>query len=289
VLCDIAADGRVLLVEEDFRRLLMGVTPDSSQERDLSWLDWSNARDLTPDGRWLLIDEQGDGGGPGYSIYIRKMDGSPAVRLADGDSVSISDDGKWVLATTYAEGGPLVLLPTGAGESRLIKTGNLQNAFARFLPDGKHILVFSEDNRAYVQALDDNTPRPVTPASINATSAVFTADAKYVVGQDELHKWALYPIAGGQPVPMPKWTSGDVPINHTMDNQSLFVGNGDLPLNIYRFDFVTGRRQFVRQIRPADATGVERITQAIMTPDGKYCVYTGTRRLGTLFVVNGLQ
>jgi hypothetical protein len=177
----------VLLVEEDFRRLLMGVMPDSSQERDLSWLDWSNARDLTPDGRWLLIDEQGDGGGPGYSIYIRKMDGSPAVRLADGDSVSISDDGKWVLATTYAEGGPLVLLPTGAGESRLIKTGNLQNAFARFLPDGKHILVFSEDNRAYVQALDDNTPRPVTPASINATSAVFTADAKYVVGQDELH------------------------------------------------------------------------------------------------------
>ena len=88
---------------------------------------------------------------------------------------------------------------------------------------------------------------------------------------------------------MPKWTSGDVPINHTTDNQSLFVGNGDLPLNIYRFDFVTGRRQFVRQIRPADATGVERITQAIMTPDGKYCVYTGTRRLGTLFVVNGLQ
>ena len=289
VLGDIAADERVLLVEEDFRRLMMGVTPDSSRERDLSWLDWSNARDLTPDGRWLLIDEQGDGGGPGYSIYIRKTDGSPAVRLADGDSVSISDDGKWVLATTYAEGGALVLLPTGAGESRLIKTGSLQNPYARFLPDGKHILVFSEDNRAYVQALDDNTPRPITPAGINASSAVFTADGKYVVGQDELHKWALYPIAGGQPVPMPKWTSGDVPINHTRDNQSLFVGNGDLPVNIYRFDFVTGSRQFVRQVRPADATGVERITQVLMTPDGKYCVYTGTRRLGTLFVVNGLK
>jgi Tol biopolymer transport system component len=289
LLYDIAADGRVLLAQEDDRRLVAGVTPGNPQERDLSWLDWSNARDLTPDGRWLLFDEQGEGGGPAYSIYIRKTDGSPAVRLADGDSGSISDDGKWVLATTYAEGGSLVLLPTGAGEPRLIKTGNLQNIFARFLPDGKHILVFSEDNRVYVQTLDDNTPRPVTPVGVDAGSAAVTADGKYVVAQDGVHKWALYPILGGQPVSLPKWTPGDVPINHTTDNHSFFVGNGDLPVNIYRFDFVTGSRQFVRQVRPADATGVERITQVLMTPDGKYCVYTGTRRFGTLFVVNGLK
>jgi hypothetical protein len=42
-------------------------------------------------------------------------------------------------------------------------------------------------------------------------------------------------------------------------------------------------------VRPPDATGVERITQVLMTPDGKYCVYTGTRRLGTVFVVNALK
>lgn len=60
-------------------------------------------------------------------------------------------------------------------------------------------------------------------------------------------------------------------------------------MNIYRLDFLTGKRDFVRQVRPADATGVERITQVVMTPDGKYFVYTGTRRLSTLFVVTGLK
>jgi len=94
---------------------------------------------------------------------------------------------------------------------------------------------------------------------------------------------------GGQPVPLPKWTAGDVPINHTTDNHSLFVGNGDMPMNIYRFDFLSGTRQFVRQVRPADPTGVERLTQVLMTPDSKSYVYTGTRRLGTLFVVSGLK
>ncbi|MGC1477631.1 MAG: protein kinase, partial [Terriglobales bacterium] len=168
VLHDIAPDGRVLLSREEARRLIVGVTPGSSQERDLSWLDWSNGRDLTPDGRWLLLDEQGEGGGPKYSIYLRKTDGSPAVRLGDNDAFSISDDGKWVLATTNVEGGSMLLLPTGAGESRTIKTGNLRNPLGRFLPDGKRILVFDDVFRLYVQSLDGDTRRPVTPEGVQS-------------------------------------------------------------------------------------------------------------------------
>jgi hypothetical protein len=45
----------------------------------------------------------------------------------------------------------------------------------------------------------------------------------------------------------------------------------------------------VRQVRPADATGVERITDVFITPDGKSYVYCGVRRLSNLFVVTGLK
>src|SRR5262249_2883330 len=107
LLHDVARDGRVLLGQENLRRVVLGLVPGGADERDLTWLDWSGLRDLTPDGRWLLFDEQGDGGGPNYSIYMRKTDGSPAVRLGDNDAFSISDDGKWVLATTNASGGAL--------------------------------------------------------------------------------------------------------------------------------------------------------------------------------------
>ena len=289
LLYDIGRDGRVLLAEESIRREIMGLTPGSSQERNLTWLDWSRERGLTPDGRWLLFDEQSEGGGVNYSIYLRKTDGSPAVRIADNDAYSISDDGKWVLATTNAEGGSLLLMPTGAGEARPIKTGNLQDPVAVFLPNQKRILVTSSDGRMYVQSLESDTPRPVSPPGIVGFFGAFTADGKYVLGQGQQQKLALYPIEGGQPIFLPKWTAGDLPIGPTTDNHSFFVRNGDLPANIYRYDFVSGTRQFMRQLRPADATGMERIGDVMMTPDGKYYIYGGTRELNNLFVVTGLK
>lgn len=287
-LDDIAPDGRALLTQEDDRRVIIGLVPGSSQERELSWLDWSVTRDVTPDGKFLLIDEQGEGGGPNYSIYIRKTDGTPAVRVGDHDAYSISNDGKWVLATTSAEGQSLVLLPTGAGEPRPLITGDVKNPMGRFLPDGKHILLIQDDLRVYVQSLDGDTPRPVTPPG-TTSFGIFTADGRYVLGQDAAQKWSLYPVEGGQPIPLPKWTAGDFPINYANDNHSFFVGNGEIPLNVYRFDFVTGARQFVRRIQPADSTGIERSMEVLMTPDGKYYTYGFRRRLSTLFVVSGLK
>lgn len=288
LLYHIARDGRVLLGQDTTRRELIGLTPGNSQERDLAWLDWSRERDLTPDGQWLLFDEQSEGGGVNYSIYVRKTDGSPAVRLGEYDSFSISDDGKWILATTTPEGGSLVLMPTGAGESRPIKS-KLRDAIGRFLPGGKRILLLTGDGRAYVQSLDSDTPRPITPPGVLVNNGVFTADGKYVLGQDGQEHWSLFPVDSGQPVPLRKWTPGDQPLNHTADNHSFFVRNGEIPANIYRFDFVSGSRTFVRQLRPGDPTGIERIGDVLITPDGKYYVYGASREINTLFVVTGLK
>jgi hypothetical protein len=106
--------------------------------------------------------------------------------------------------------------------------------------------------------------------------------------KDSHETWALYPIGSGQPIALPKWTAGDVPINHTTDNHSFFVSHGNNPVvDIYRFDFLNGTRQFVRQLRPADATGTEGISEVLMTPDGKGYEYGGVRRLSNLFVVTG--
>jgi hypothetical protein len=67
------------------------------------------------------------------------------------------------------------------------------------------------------------------------------------------------------------------------------VRNGNNPVDIYRFDFLSGTRQFVRQLRPADATGTEGISEAFMTPDGKGYAYGGVRRLSNLFVATGVK
>ena len=287
-LLDIAGNGRALVAQHDLRRVAMGLTPDSSHERDLSWLDWSIGRGLTPDGRWFLFDEQSEGGGPNYSIYVRKTNGSPAFRIGDNDASSISDDGKWILATTNAAGGSLVLLPTGAGEARPLKTEELRNPVGVFLPDGHRVLLINEDFRAYAESLDGDTPHPITPPGV-VSLGVFTADGKYVLGQDALKKWALYPVDGGQAVQLPKWPEGDEPVNHTTDNHSFFTRSGELPASIYRFDFLTGSRQLVRQLRPDDITGMDSLSEVFITPDGKYYVYGGRRMMSTLFMVTGLK
>ena len=45
----------------------------------------------------------------------------------------------------------------------------------------------------------------------------------------------------------------------------------------------------MRQLQPPDATGIEHISDVLMTPDGKYYVYGAVRRLSNLFVVTGLK
>ena len=80
------------------RQSIVGRGPADEKERDFAWLDFPSGRDLSADSSLLLFDESGEGGGPGYSVYIRKTDGSPATRLGEGSGWGFSADGKWVLA-----------------------------------------------------------------------------------------------------------------------------------------------------------------------------------------------
>ena len=126
VMFDIWRDGRVLLARADRRREVMGLDPGATKERDLSWLDYSYPADLSADGKTLLFDEEGIGGGVQYgdaqdltyAVYVRNTDGTPAIRLGEGGASALSPDQKWVIVVTPIAPGQLRLLPTGAGETQ---------------------------------------------------------------------------------------------------------------------------------------------------------------------------
>ena len=88
-LDDVAASGRVLLTHQHIKQHLVALGPGDNRERDLSWLDYSLAEAISADGRAVLFNEGGEGGGPGYSAFLRRTDGSPAVRLGEGDSARL--------------------------------------------------------------------------------------------------------------------------------------------------------------------------------------------------------
>ena len=117
-LQDVARDGRVLLTRDVPRVGMVGLAPGATKERDLSWLDWSAPRDLSADGSTLLFTESGEAGGDNYAAYIRKTDGTPAIRLGDGGAIALSPDLKWAIGGLPRPPVQFYLLPTGAGEQR---------------------------------------------------------------------------------------------------------------------------------------------------------------------------
>ena len=296
-LMDISRDGRVLITRDDQRYGIRALTPGASQERDLSWLDYSDPGDLSPDGQWLLFDEEGDGGGPNYSVFMRKTDGSPAAHLGDGEAMALSPDGKWAISVLPTTPSQMVLLPTGPGSPQMLENHGIQDyGLADFFPDGKRILFTGSEPghamRDYVQDLKGGKPKPITPegaVSVWKTHPV-SPDGKTVIAVDPDGKLSLYPSEGGEGRPVPGAAAGDVPIRWAADGRSLFVTEpGEIPAKVFRLDLARGQRQLFKEISVPDRTGLTGIRYIQMTADGKWYAYTYSRFLSELYLIEGLK
>ena len=139
---DVDPQGRLLLERRLRRGSVVALLPGESRERDLSLLDTSSVGDISADGRLLVLGEEGSS--PGTDVaYLRKTDGSPAVRLGEDSGHSLSPDGRFVLAFPQVQAvrDHLILVPTGAGERRELRHPSIRE-FAvggAWFPDGRRI------------------------------------------------------------------------------------------------------------------------------------------------------
>jgi dipeptidyl aminopeptidase/acylaminoacyl peptidase/predicted Ser/Thr protein kinase len=293
-LHDIWRDGRVLLARDSWRREQISLVTGETKERDLSWLDYSYPADLSADGKTLLFDEEGVGTGWSYTVYLRKTDGSPAVRLGEGQADALSPDGKWVISGSQNSPVQLSILPTKAGEAKRLTNDAINHSWARWFSDGQRILFSGHEPghgvRFYVQDLAGGKPQPVSPEGVNATSFALSPDGAAAAGIGPDGKGYLYSITGGEARPIPKLAVGEVPIVWSADGRALYVYQpGELPAKIYRLDLGSGQRTLWKQVMPSDPAGVELIGPIVLTPDGKGYVYGYHRILSDLYLVEGLK
>ncbi len=293
-LHDVSPQGtHALLTQDQLRRSTLGMARGDAQERDLSWLDYSNAKDISRDGRTLLFSEDGEAGGPAYAVYVRAMDGSPAVRLGDGRATALSPDALWALSIR-ADTLPhrLVALPTGAGESRELPRGPLERyEWAVFFPDGQKIVLAGNEpgarTRLYVQDFSSGPPRAITEEAVTVAfgSMAVSPDGAVIaaVAADQTVK--LFPADGGTPRVVPGVAPGEVPVQWTADGRRLYVFRlGELPSPVTLVDVATGARTPWRILIPADASGVLAVTRVRITPDGSAYAYTFSRILSDLYL-----
>ncbi len=294
VLQDVAKDGRVLVTQEKSRQELSVRLEGDPKERDLSWLDWSLAMDLSADGRTLLFDESGEGGGKGYSVYVRKTDGSPAVRLGEGSAQSLSPDSRWVLAVLTSTADPrLIAYPTGAGQPKTFPKDGLSVQDAMWFPDGKRILLNANEEgrglRIWIRDFEGGKPRALTPEGYRAFLRTISPDGQIVVVRGPDRRFYLYPLAGGEPVALTGLApEGESPAGWAADGR-LYVTARGVPGKVYLLDVKNGARELWREFLPADAAGVAPFAGIRITPDGKAYAYSFLRVLGELFVVQGVK
>jgi serine/threonine protein kinase len=302
-LYDISRDGAVLLSKDLWRSDIFyrgEIKKEDNSERKLSWLDYAQLRDITDDGKMISIADWGQAAGKSGLAFVRKTDGSPAVKLGSWDEPVLSPDGTRFLAVESTVVGKwnLSVVPIGVGEIHSFEVAVVQDLQSLgWMPDGKSIYYAADDGngfRMYVRDLVGGPPRAVTPViavrSYYFETHLVSPDGKFLFARDTSGKAKLYPVAGGQPKDVAGWLPEDVWITWTKDGKEAYIFDDEkTSATVYRLDLTTGKRQLVRKLSPADTSGVTSISNVLYTPDGKSYAYSDTQELSELFIVANLK
>lgn len=290
---DIDRHGTVLFVREDMMFDIHASLGNEPSEADLSVMDNSVVRDLSADGKTLLILAATEGGA-NHAVYVRHTDGSPAQRIGDGLPSELSADGTWAVAVTPQPApSQLMRIPVGTGEPTAISHDNITHSWANIFPDGKRVLFLGSEpghgNRMYVQSVSGGPPQPISPEGTAFQWHAISPDGSRIVAYGPDHAITIYNMHGGAPVrtPLP---SDLEPIRWTADGRAIYVyKRAEFPAKVYRADLTTGQMTFWRALMPADATGLQGILRIQITPDERAYAYSTIVRRSILYVGRGLH
>jgi eukaryotic-like serine/threonine-protein kinase len=291
-ILDVARDGRLLFNGEVSYRQIDFYAAGESQPRDMSLFEQGTANSLSPDGRSLLITDQGD-----LTTWLRRVDRPEPVRLGEGEALDFSPDMQAVLSVVYGPPSRLSVLPIGPGQSRVLPNPEgLTISAGSWLPDGKQVVFLGALRngplRGYVQNVDDGKLRPFTDPGVSAVrfwGLPVSPDGSRmaIIGADG--RLIMYPIAGGPAVEVPTTVRGEYPVTWTSDGRALFVaGPSNVPHRVFKIDLSTGRREPWKELRPSQAAGI-RLSQVSVTPDGRTFLHMYSRLLSNLYVADGIK
>ncbi len=290
-LRDVTSDGKVLLERYNGRWETAGRGSGSDRDRDFSIFEWTLIRDVSLDGKTLLLAETGDATGAEYATYLRATDGSPPIRLGVGIAQSLSPSGQWALARS-ADNTKYFLYPTGAGQPKTLEPAGFEALGRAWLLDDQRALVNAkkadEEMRGHLLDMGRGSLEPVTAEGSRA--GIPTPDGRFFAefSQDgftlaALEGHEIWDIQGLEP--------DDWPIRWASDNRSVYIWkrDSDYPIHIYRLDTKTGERGIVAQFEPSDRAGTGRPTSFSINPDGTAWAFSYPRIFSELHLVEGLQ
>jgi hypothetical protein len=291
---DIAKTGRWLATREETRYGIVARGAGQAEERDLTWLNKCWSPTLSRDGQRLLFSD--GNGGSDYAVVWRKVDGSPVVRLGDGDAGGgWSPDGRWALGYLVSKS-QLVAYPIGAGDPMRIDAAPVSHIeFASWLGDAQALYLFGAEDgqpaKHYRLPMQGGRPTPILTQAPAVSAAILSADGTRAIVAAADGSWSVYPVDGGSAQPLVGLQPTDLPSGWTDDGRDVLVMKlGHMPAVLDRLELATGKRTLFKEFAPSDLSSVTRIyvNPGIMKADGTQYAYGYVKRASTLFIVDGV-
>lgn len=286
-LQDVAPDGRILMTLNE-RNIVIRKHSADGGSNDLSWLDRSILDMITPDGSLILFHEGGRGTGIMGSTFVRRTDGSPAVKLSDGYGVDLSPDRKWAFVFIQSNPVQYRLVPTGAGEAKVVNTPAIEQLRPfGFSKDGKGLVwigrISGHRPQAFLTELDGNNPRPISQPGI--VPLLVSANGRFEIRTtpDGPQLWDYSANLGRV---LSQLKPNDPLLALSDDGQWLHVAQlgSRRKITIVRRNLGTRHQETDMEIVAEDPTGLTAINRIVSTPDGRTVVYSYTRHISELYL-----
>jgi Tol biopolymer transport system component len=285
-------NGIALMITQHHNQGIRGISPGGKDERELGWLGWSYFRDFSRDGKKVLFEEQADGGGPNYTVFLRDTDGSPPVRIGEGEGRAISPDNKWVITKPHI--GQLSVVPTGAGEPRVLTHDNVSYNTVRYLPDGKQLLATGIEaghgRRDYLIDVSNGNAKPITPEGVFGTALSPDGRSVAVIGRDGNN--GIWPLDGSGLRPIPGLDSKYFVTGWAPDGASLYAMSTQRnrgAAKLYRVNVATGKMEPYKVFGAEVAATGANVGGTRFSTDGDAYVYSYTQVLSQAYLVKGLK
>jgi eukaryotic-like serine/threonine-protein kinase len=285
-------NGKVLAIAHRLRLNARGMPPGGKAEVELGWLGWSLVRDISNDGKQVLFEEEADGGGPNYTVFLRNTDGSPPIRLSEGVGLAISPDAKWVV-TQDLNSPALKIVPTGAGEGRTLTHDNITYFGARYMPDGKHLIATGAEPgksaRTYLIDTQTGDSKALTPEGYRGTTVSHDGSKVAMRGPDGT--WGVWTMMDSKFAPIPSLEPKYDMYDWTRDDRQLYAESGgseDRHSRVFRLDPKTGKMEFWKEFG-GDMAGTQAVGPPIFAQNSDAYVYVYTQLLSKGYIVSNLQ
>ena len=289
-LHDLSPDGRALMSTHDRGvRVLAGRTGEAAV-RSLNTGSWCLPKDLSPDGKLAVTDDETTGKGPDYPLFLRPTDGSLPTALGLGLGVRFAWDSQHLCIWRVHDGRWLPSVLALSGGEEVWPIGDLEVpmdppfSWTR----GGDLLLYAraKGQPARLWRLGKQGPEPVAcpvPDDLQAFSVPDAASDKLFFrrpGQPWV--WTSLRHPQGSPQACPGTLPGDRLLGSTADALTLYVGVAREADACFEVDLRTGRR------KPMPVPPGMRSTQEVST-DGKTFLGWDYPVASRLFLVEGLR